>query len=71
VVARFVQAALGLFAGWLPSRRPAPKTLGWRKAGMRPATRETLAEGYRDDIRTLGTLLGRDLSHWAPSDLKE
>jgi len=71
VVARFVQGAVGLFAGWLPSRRPEPKTLGWRKAGMRPATREALAEGYRDDIRKLGALLGRDLSHWAPVDMKE
>jgi len=31
---------------------------------LRPETRAALVEGYRDDIRRLEDLLGRDLSHW-------
>lgn len=40
------------------------KAMTLQKVELQPATRTMLQEGYRDDIRELESLLGRDLSRW-------
>ncbi|HUG36977.1 MAG TPA: sulfotransferase domain-containing protein, partial [Candidatus Limnocylindrales bacterium] len=35
------------------------------RAAIEPELRREMAEYFRDDVRKLGELLGRDLSHWA------
>lgn len=39
---------------------------GLQRTTPDPAVMAGLADVYRDDVRLLGELIGRDLSHWAP-----
>ncbi|NOT28711.1 MAG: sulfotransferase [Acidobacteria bacterium] len=55
IVARLRRAVADANTRELPSRHPGP---------LAPALRERLVEVFRQDVQSLGRLLGRDLSAW-------